>query len=391
MIENDIVVAGHICLDITPKFDSGTAPDIGELIRPGKLLKIGDAIIGTGGSVSNTGIALSKLGLPVSYMSSVGMDSFGDIIIDRMSEYGNVEGFHRNKEVGSSYSVILAIPPFDRIILHNPGCNDYFKSFHIDWDIVSSARLFHLGYPPIMRTMYSEEGRELVELLRHVKSLGLATSIDMALPDPKSEAGMMDWQPWMSNVLPYVDFFMPSIEELLLFTNRQKWQEFQSGSTDYVDLVPVDLYRELSDDLLAFGCPVIILKAGHRGIYMRTGSFEQVGRIKLFQKEDLDNWCNRELWGPGYRIEKIQSATGAGDSAVAGILAAVLDGTTCEEALRMGNCLGYQNLLALDTTSGIGSYEESRSLLTRLQPISTDFLDDSWALGDAGVFEKIAV
>ena len=177
---NDVVVAGHICLDITPKFQIAGKQNIEETFQPGKLLKVGDAVLGTGGAVSNTGIALSKLGFSVSYMSSVGQDGFGEIIVEKMAEYGNVDGFFRNREVGSSYSVILALPTIDRIILHNPGCNDYFTDENIDWAIVSTARLFHLGYPPIMRSLYLDDGMELANILRKARSLGVSTSVDMA-------------------------------------------------------------------------------------------------------------------------------------------------------------------------------------------------------------------
>lgn len=375
---NDVVVAGHICLDITPKFQITGKQNIEETFQPGKLLKVGDAVLGTGGAVSNTGIALSKLGFSVSYMSSVGQDGFGEIIVEKMAKYGNVDGFFRNREIGSSYSVILALPTIDRIILHNPGCNDYFTGENIDWAIVSAARLFHLGYPPIMRSLYLDDGMELANILRKARSLGVSTSVDMALPDPKSEAGMMNWQPWFANVLPHVDFFMPSIEEVLLFTDRKRWQQFRDEDADFVDLVPIAMYQDIGDTLLELGCRVTILKAGHRGMFMKTAESGQISQVKLFGDMECAAWSDRELWGASYLADNIQSATGAGDSAVAGILAAILHGLSVEATLQFGNCLGYQNLLALDTVSGIGTYKDTESLLEILEPAPVSFLDNSW-------------
>ena len=375
---NDVVVAGHICLDITPKFQITGKQNIEETFQPGKLLKVGDAVLGTGGAVSNTGIALSKLGFSVSYMSSVGQDGFGEIIVEKMAEYGNVDGFFRNREVGSSYSVILALPTIDRIILHNPGCNDYFTDENIDWAIVSTARLFHLGYPPIMRSLYLDDGMELANILRKARSLGVSTSVDMALPDPKSEAGVMNWQPWFANVLPHVDFFMPSIEEMVLFTDRKRWQQFRDEDADFVDIVPITMYQDIADTLLELGCRVIILKAGQRGMYLKTAKSQQFSQVKSFGNIDRTAWSERELWGSSYLADSIQSATGAGDSAVAGILAAILHGLSVEETLQFGNCLGYQNLLALDTVSGIGTYKDTESLLEILEPAPASFLDNNW-------------
>ncbi|NIV70787.1 MAG: hypothetical protein GWN41_11855 [Phycisphaerae bacterium] len=52
--------------------------------------------------------------------------------------------------------------------------------------------------------------------------------------------------------------------------------------------------------------------------------------------------------------------------------------SSAEGTLRWGNCLGYQNLRALDTVSGIETYNETEALLINLRPASVDFLDDSW-------------
>lgn len=375
----DVVVAGHICLDITPKFGGIVDYDIKVFMQPGKLHKVGDVVLSTGGAVSNTGIALSKLGCNVSYMSSVGHDEFGDIIIKKMARYGSVEGFLRNEQISSSYSVILAIPSIDRIILHNSGCNDYFSVENINWEIVASARLFHLGYPPIMKSLYENDGVELANILKTVKTMGISTSIDMALPDPNSEAGQMDWSEWFRNVLPHVDFFIPSIEEMLLFLNRDQWQKLRAMNGDFVGAVPIISYYDISQKLLDFGCKVVILKAGNRGMYLKSSDSARMAEIKLLEKDKLESWSNRELWGASYDIETILSATGAGDSAVAGVLVALLGGKSAEETLRWGNCLGYQNLRALDTVSGIGTYKETEALLKNLTPASLDFLDNSWS------------
>ncbi len=385
----DVIVAGHICLDVTPKIPGKGELDIAGILKPGKLLKVGDAVISTGGAVSNTGIALSKLGCKTGFMSSVGNDEFGDIIIEKMAKYGSVEGFVRNENVGSSYSVILAIPSIDRIILHNSGCNDYFTAENINWEIVSSARLFHLGYPPIMKSLFRNNGVELANILKTAKTMGVSTSLDMALTEPTSEAGQIDWPEWFGNVLPHVDFFMPSIEEMLFFLDRTQWEKYRALKMDFVDAVPVTSYCDISKQLLDFGCRVAFLKAGDRGIYLKSSDSTRMAEIKLIENDRLESWSNRELWGASYEIETIISATGAGDSAVAGILAALLQGKSAGETLRWGNCLGYQNLRALDTVSGIGTYEETDELLTNLTPASADFLDDSWnPISSSDIWER---
>ena len=374
----DIVAAGHICLDIIPRFLYKGATEPSRVFQPGTLIKIGDAVMATGGSVSNTGIALSKLGCRVAYMSSVGDDDFGNIIIERMSKYGDVRGFHRNAEVGSSYSVIIALPAVDRIILHNPGCNDFFTFDNLNWPVVATARHFHLGYPPIMRSLYLDDGAELKRILQEVRALGLSTSIDMALPDPESEAGQIDWQVWLRQVLPYVDVFMPSLEEILCCLAHERWLAFRDAGMDSIAALAADEYAALADALLACGCALVILKSGPQGLYAKTADSARMRQVPLFANQHSSDWANRELWGASYQTDEILSAAGAGDSAIAGILTALLHGKPMEEVLQWGNCLGYQNLRALDTTSGVGSFDETLQLLQMLTPNQLGPPNESW-------------
>ena len=83
----------------------------------------------------------------------------------------------------TSYSVVISVAGIDRIILHDSGANNTFTMEDIDFDLVRDASLFHFGYPSIMRSMYQDGGAPMVELFRKVKSLGVATSLDMAIVD----------------------------------------------------------------------------------------------------------------------------------------------------------------------------------------------------------------
>ena len=56
----------------------------------------------------------------------------------------------------------------------------------------------------------------MADIFRRAKQHGLLTSLDMSLPDPKSEAGQVDWPAWLQRVLPHVDIFLPSLDETQL-------------------------------------------------------------------------------------------------------------------------------------------------------------------------------
>jgi sugar/nucleoside kinase (ribokinase family) len=132
-------------------------------------------------------------------------------------------------------------------------------------------------------------------------------------------------------------------------------------------LTPRD-YGRLADRLLEMGARVVALKSGHRGYYVRTG--DSVGSA---------NWSRRELWRPAYAVERPASATGSGDSSIAGFLTAFLRGTSIEEALAYATCLGWQNLQVLDAVSGIRSLDATRELVKEGMPfIDPRLADPEW-------------
>ena len=83
----DIICAGHICLDITPVLSSKfTRAD--KVFQPGKLLETEELVLSTGGSVANTGIALTKLGIKTALMGKIGDDIPGNIVKTLLKEQG---------------------------------------------------------------------------------------------------------------------------------------------------------------------------------------------------------------------------------------------------------------------------------------------------------------
>ena len=73
---------------------------------------------------------------------------------------------------------------------------------------------------------------ELVNIMKKAKTNGCATSMDLAAVDENSEAGKADWKSILSKVMPFVDFFVPSVEELCFMLDRTRfieWQKLASG------------------------------------------------------------------------------------------------------------------------------------------------------------------
>jgi len=144
----DAVVAGHICLDIIPVLTSHSF-----IFDPGKLQEVGRAVLSTGGPVSNIGLALHKLGVRTQLMGKVGADHFGQLVLGIISAHGSDLAEHMINVPGevTSYSLILSPRGADRMFLHCPGCNSTFGADDVDYEALKVARLFHFGYPPLMK------------------------------------------------------------------------------------------------------------------------------------------------------------------------------------------------------------------------------------------------
>lgn len=317
----EIVVAGHICLDIIPRFPR-TDVDYRTIMQPGKLVFVDPPVISTGGAVANTGLALHRLGVRTGLMGKVGDDLFGRAILDVIRGYDAAlaEPMIVDRSVPSSYTVVINPPNMDRLFLHCRGANDLFGADDVRDEMVRGARLFHFGYPPLMRRFYADHD-ELARLFRRVKSLGVTTSLDMAYPDPHSEAGRAPWPVILQRALPYVDIFLPSLDEMRFMLQR-------------------DHARDIAQQLLDWGARVVGLKLGEDGLYVRVREGE---------------------WHAPCFLTQVVGTTGAGDCTIAGFLAGWVKGLPLEEIITMAVAVGACNVEAADAISGIVPWDRVRA------------------------------
>ena len=118
--------------------------------------------------------------------------------------------------------------------------------------------------------------------------------------------------------LPYVDYFVPSIEEARMCTGKHE---------------PADVAKVLMDG----GVKVVGLKMGEEGCYIRS--------------------ANEEIRIPRFNVNAVD-ALGAGDAFAAGFLVGVLKGWDLEKTGRFANAVGAHCVMELGATTGIKSLEE---------------------------------
>lgn len=360
----DVLVAGHLCVDIIPDIPSASVQS-DSFLAPGRLTEVGSAVISTGGAVSNTGLALHKLGLDVRLLGRIGDDHIGQLThhILETRDKKLVKDLAIAQGEGGSYTLVINPPGVDRTFLHYPGPNDTFGPDDIPMRLLDRTRLFHFGYPPAMHRMYVDGGRALTTIFRRAREHGATTSLDMAMPDPTRPSGRADWRSILDRTLPYVDIFAPSVEELLYMLHRKRYDELVNsvGQDGLLDVLRPERIASLAQEALALGAKIVALKLGHRGLYMRSGeTIKDLGRGgPPFSKE----WQGCELWAPCFKVEVV-GTVGAGDTTIAGFLSGLLRGQTAEEATTSAVAVGACNVETADATSGVRSWDATQ---TRIQ------------------------
>jgi sugar/nucleoside kinase (ribokinase family) len=360
MKDKSVVVAGHICLDVLPNMDHIPPGQFESLFKPGHLIVVGEAIFATGGPVSNVGLALYKLGIPIRLIAKTGNDPHGRIIRQIIQSYDPIllDGIGMETNEPTSYTVIISPPGVDRIFLHCSGVNDLFSTADIDYDLVADADLMHFGYPPIMRRMYQNDGAELEKIFCKSKHTGVTTSLDMAFPDPASVSGKANWRKILQATLPYVDIFTPSVEEILFMLHREQFDEMVTKFGDMLKELSPELLSKLGDELLDMGVKIVLLKLGQRGAYLRTAAKEKLICIGRAAPSNLTVWADQELWSPCYQVD-VAGTTGSGDATIAGFLCAILRGLEPKDALNAAVAVGACNVEKPDALSGVRSWEET--------------------------------
>lgn len=351
-----ITVAGHVCLDITPRIPARNASRIGDVLSPGKLLTLDGVTFTAGGVAGNTGLALLALGADTDIQAICGKDIFGDALESIFASRGAANSLSKRSGMATSFTIVLSVAGFDRIFLHESGANDSFSFHDVNYERLYPGDIFHFGYPTIMKKMRRGGGEGLVRMFSQVKKRGALTSMDLTLPDPESEAGRCDWEQILENVLPHVDIFTPSYEEILFMLDREEYGRFRKKpfSCDPLENLDTGSVSRLGARIIELGAKVALIKCGINGIYLNTAE----NANKECKYISAPQWSDRELFCPSFKVDRVVSATGAGDSAVAGFLMSLMRGNTPESALKIASAVGALSVKAADSYSLLGSFED---------------------------------
>jgi len=193
----DVSVIGLYILDVLGR-PITRIPDRGnvDFIEEIRLTVAGTA----GGTVVDT----AKLGLRSLAVGAVGDDEKADWVLLTLKKHGiDVSAMQRLKGIPTSATILNVRPNGDRPALHVRGASDHFDVPPADYDQVFDAPIVHLGGTGLLKKLDGEPSRIL---LQEAKRRGRTVTFDLIAASAET-IGIV------KPLLPFIDYFMPSIEE----------------------------------------------------------------------------------------------------------------------------------------------------------------------------------
>lgn len=261
-----------------------------------------------GGAESNVALALSRLGKKTRWVSRLGNDPFGDIILHTLSGEGVDTSFVERDASAPTALYFRELKGYGEPTVYyyrRGSAASLLSTKEIQAQWMQDARHLHVtGITPAL----GAHTREAVEAaMRLARDLGLSISFD---PNLRRKLWNEETaRETLLSLVPLCDIFLPGIEEA----------EFLLGESDP---------HKAGAAFLEMGAKVVIIKLGAQG----STAFTAEGCVQASP----------------FKIERVLDSVGAGDAFAAGVLSILLNEesllqastSTLHRALRRGNIMG---------------------------------------------------
>jgi sugar/nucleoside kinase (ribokinase family) len=165
------------------------------------------------GTAAGTSVDLAKLGADVLAMGAIGEDAAGNFIVDTMNRYGiDTSGLRRKSGVQTSASMLAIRPSGERPALHVLGANAELTLEDIDFDTIAASKHLHFGGTYLMPKL---DGEPTARILRFAQERGVLVTLDLIAIDRPDLLEVIE------PALPYIDYFMPGLDEARMICGLQ--------------------------------------------------------------------------------------------------------------------------------------------------------------------------
>jgi sugar/nucleoside kinase (ribokinase family) len=313
MAKYDAVFVGLTILDIAGR-------PVSRVPEGGGVAFIDEIRLNPAGTAAGAAMNAAKLGASTATVACLGVDEKGDFILDVYRRLGiDTTLVQRTEKAPTSATILPIRPDGERPALHCRGASDHLFVADADFDAVCDARFLHHGGTGLLAAM---DGGQSAKLLRHAKARGLTTTFDLIAPNETTLRLLLD-------LLPSVDYFMPSLEEAT----------FLSGRSDPEEAAAFFLDR---------GAGACIFKMGAQGSYART-------RERAFRT-------------PAFRVP-VSDTTGCGDAYCGGFIAGLAEGLDLERACRLGAATAALVATGLGSDAGVRDKRQVEAFMAEAETL----------------------
>lgn len=298
----DVVTAGETMALVVPT-------------GPGRLRHAANLELKIGGAESNVAIALSRLGVSVGWVSCLGEDEIGQLVLDRIRGEGvdtsrvrrtldHPTGLYLREKVGTEVRAYY---------YRGEAAAREMAPGAFDLSYLNGARVLHLT---AITPALSSKCRSLtLWAAEQALASGVRVSLDVNFRSKLWSAE--EASEFVEEMLPLTDMLFVGDEEALAL-----WGE--DG-------------EKLMQRLAGAGPKEVVLKRGERGCLALIGD-------EIFER-------------PAYRVEEVDPV-GAGDSFAAGYLAGYLWDLEVRERLRFANAMGAYSVMTSGDYEGLPDRQE---------------------------------
>lgn len=300
----DLLTVGLTTVDIAVHPVDALPPiDTGVLAETIKLSPAGTA--------AGAAIVAAQLGLNVALMSAVGNDLQGFAVRHGLEQAGVDTRFLATDPNMPTSSTVLPVRACgQRSTYHMVGASMFFDIADDSWAALPQISALHWGAVNMPGV-----ARKGADFLKAAKDAGIFITCDLVSP---RDGTLED----LARILPYIDFFMPSLAEV----------EKVHGSSDLA---------EAARRFMGMGAGGCIFKLGDQGAALFT--------------------ADRELRVPAIPIEPVDTTT-CGDSFCTGFHAARLHGFSEERSLAFATATAAQVAMGLGTLGKLEGFASTAAL-----------------------------
>lgn len=301
---HDVSVIGLYILDILGR-------PVDAIPAGGNVEFIDEIRLTVAGTAGGTVVDLAKLGLKCLAVGAVGDDEKADFMLATMERFGiDTSVMQRISGVPSSATILNVRRNGERPALHVRGASDHFDVAPADYERVFAPRIVHLGGTGLLKKLDGEPSRVLLE---EAKRRGCTVTFDL-LAAKNETLGLV------KPLLPFVDYFMPSVEEAFAMSGQSSVE---------------DAARFFLDQ----GVQCCVLTLGGDGAYYAHADGTRLKR-------------------PAYAVAVVDT-TGCGDAFDAGFITALHRRMDTETALRFAQASAALVATGLGSDAGIRSFEHT--------------------------------